>query len=105
MCELGISAKLSANSSYRPTRERPTNDHFRSLRLAHGWTQAELAERVCVEIERITGHRPPVDAQAISRIECGEISWPRRATRQALMALFGRRDGSSPRAVAETNSA
>lgn len=67
----------------------PTNAEFKSQRLARGWTQAELAELVCTEVERATGHRPAVDAQAISRIECGEISWPRRATRQALVALLG----------------
>ncbi|WP_433621735.1 hypothetical protein [Nocardia sp. CA-120079] len=64
------------------------NKQFRSQRLAHGWTQAELAERVCAEVERITGQRSAVDAQAVSRIECGEIRWPRHATRRALMALL-----------------
>ncbi|MCC3328679.1 hypothetical protein LK455_13325 [Nocardia abscessus] len=44
---------------------------------------------MCTEIEGATGHRPAVDAQAISRIERGEIRWPRTATRQALMALLG----------------
>ncbi|MBF6328709.1 helix-turn-helix domain-containing protein [Nocardia transvalensis] len=65
-----------------------TNERFKSLRLARGWTQAELAELVCQHVERTTGHRSAVDAQAISRIECGEVSWPRGATRQALVALL-----------------
>ncbi|QIS21961.1 helix-turn-helix domain-containing protein [Nocardia terpenica] len=65
-----------------------TNDQFRSRRLARGLTQDELAELVCNQVEQMTGHRPAVDGQAISRIECGEIAWPRRATRQALMALL-----------------
>ncbi|MEV0358303.1 helix-turn-helix transcriptional regulator [Nocardia sp. NPDC050697] len=59
------------------------------MRLARGLTQAELAARVRAEIERSTGKPSPVDAQAISRIECGEISWPRRSTREALVAVLG----------------
>ncbi|MEV4126115.1 helix-turn-helix transcriptional regulator [Nocardia sp. NPDC049707] len=66
-----------------------TNVRFRSYRLASGLTQVELAELVCAEVERTTGHRPGIDAQAISRIECGETTWPRRATRAALVALLG----------------
>ncbi|MVU82358.1 XRE family transcriptional regulator [Nocardia sp. ET3-3] len=67
----------------------PTNDQFKAFRLARGLTQPDLAELVCDYVEQRTGHRPGVDAQAISRIECGEIAWPRRATRQALVALLG----------------
>ncbi|MEV6278879.1 hypothetical protein [Nocardia sp. NPDC051832] len=51
-------------------------------------TQPELADAVCDEVERATGHHPAVDSQAISRLECGEITWPRRA-RQALVAILG----------------
>lgn len=65
-----------------------TNDHLRSLRLARGWTQGELAEMVCRHIEHETGRASAFDAQAVSRIECGEISWPRGTTRRALMALL-----------------
>ncbi|MEU1550220.1 hypothetical protein [Nocardia sp. NPDC005745] len=64
------------------------NELFKSRRLAHDWTHAELAALVCAEIENATGHRAAVDAQAISRIERGEIRWPRTATRQALMAVL-----------------
>ncbi len=66
-----------------------TNDLLRSLRLAQGWTQGELAELVCRHIEVATGRGSAFDAQAVSRIECGEISWPRDATRVALMAVLG----------------
>lgn len=65
-----------------------TNDLLRSLRLARGLTQGELAELVCRHIERATGRAAAVDAQAVSRMECGEISWPRGATRAALMAVL-----------------
>ncbi|WP_147403986.1 XRE family transcriptional regulator [Nocardia panacis] len=64
------------------------NEQFKTFRLATGLTQAQLAELVCDHVERATGHRPATDEQAISRIECGEIAWPRRATRQALVALL-----------------
>ncbi|MGI5221542.1 hypothetical protein [Nocardia sp. CA-290969] len=65
-----------------------TNNQFRSRRLTFGLTQAELAERVCDEVERCTGRRPGIDAQAISRIECGDITWPRHTTRRALVSVL-----------------
>lgn len=64
------------------------NDRLVALRLAHGWTQAEVAEQVCDDAERSTGHRPAVDARAISRMECGDITWPAAATRRAMRAIF-----------------
>ena len=64
------------------------NERFRSLRQARALTQAELATLVCDEVERATGHRPAVDAQAVSRIERGEITWPNLATRKALRTLL-----------------
>ncbi|MBF6584453.1 XRE family transcriptional regulator [Nocardia farcinica] len=48
-----------------------------------------MADLVCRHIENATGRSTGIDAQAISRIECGEIRWPRVATRQALVALLG----------------
>lgn len=65
------------------------NTQLSNRRLALGLTQAELAEQVCAHVEVAIGVRPAVDAQAISRIECGEITWPRRATRDALVAILG----------------
>lgn len=70
-------------------RGEPINEQFRTFRLARGLSQPELAGLVCDQVEQATGHRPGTDAQAISRIECGEIAWPRRATRKALMAVLG----------------
>ncbi|GAB2648217.1 tetratricopeptide repeat protein [Nocardia goodfellowii] len=52
-------------------------------------TQAEVAEAVCDEIERATGRRPSITGQAIYRLEAGELTWPRNATRAALMAVLG----------------
>lgn len=65
------------------------NERFKALRLARALTQAELAALTCDKVEQATGHRPAVDAQAISRIERGEITWPGSATRAALRALLG----------------
>ena len=64
------------------------NERFKALRLARGWTQGELAELTCAKVREATGHTPAVDAQAISRIERGEITWPSRATRTALRTLL-----------------
>lgn len=44
---------------------------------------------VCRYIECETGRASAFDAQAVSRIECGDITWPREITRQALMTLLG----------------
>lgn len=41
------------------------------------------------EIERVTGRLAGIDDQAISRLERGEIRWPRADTRRALVALLG----------------
>jgi transcriptional regulator with XRE-family HTH domain len=65
------------------------NERFKALRLARESTQAELAALTCDEVQRATGHRPAVDAQAISRIERGHITWPGNATRAALRSLLG----------------
>jgi transcriptional regulator with XRE-family HTH domain len=64
------------------------NKFLRTLRLFHQWTQAELAERVCDEVERSTGRRPAVDSLTISKLERGLISWPNRDSRQALRRIL-----------------
>lgn len=66
-----------------------TNHQFRGFRLARGLTQAKLAELVCDAVSRATGRPSAVDAQSISRIERGEITWPNGDTRGALHAVFG----------------
>ena len=64
------------------------NEQFRSRRQALSLTQSELAALACAQVQRDTGHRPAIDAQAIGRIERGEITWPSRATRDALRKLL-----------------
>jgi hypothetical protein len=47
-----------------------------------------LAALACGKVQESTGHRPAIDGQAIGRIERGEITWPNRATREALRSLL-----------------
>jgi transcriptional regulator with XRE-family HTH domain len=68
--------------------ELMTNDRLRALRLAHGLTQGALARLVCAEIEKATGHQAAVEAQTISRIERGVITWPNHETRRALRTVL-----------------
>lgn len=65
------------------------NEAFRQLRTGRRWTQADVAERVCDQIERATGRRPVTDAIAISRMERGVVTWPHVDTRKALRVVFG----------------
>jgi transcriptional regulator with XRE-family HTH domain len=64
------------------------NERFRALRQDLDLTQADLAALTCAQVQKDTGHRPAIDAQAIGRIERGEITWPNRATREALRTLL-----------------
>jgi transcriptional regulator with XRE-family HTH domain len=65
------------------------NNQIRGLRLARRLTQAKLAELVGDAVSRATGRASAIDAQTISRIERGEITWPSSDTRKALRAVFG----------------
>jgi transcriptional regulator with XRE-family HTH domain len=67
------------------------NEQIKALRLGRGLTQAELAVLVNDEVEKATGRAGGTDAQSISRIERGEITWPNVETRRALHAVFGTR--------------
>ena len=58
------------------------------MRLARGLTQGALAHLVCAEIEKATGRQAAVEAQTISRIERGVITWPNQETRRALRAVL-----------------
>lgn len=64
------------------------NDALRSLRLARGWTQMEVAERVSDAVKAATGTVPAVDALMISRLERGSITWPGKNYREALRTVF-----------------
>jgi transcriptional regulator with XRE-family HTH domain len=66
-----------------------TNDVLRRLRLGREWTQGEVAKRVNDRIRASAGRDSAIDANVISRLERGVITWPEREVRDALRAVFG----------------
>lgn len=69
---------------------RVGNEQLIEARLALGWTQAELATAVAEHILAGTGKTTGIDADYVSRLERGLISWPTKTTRCALEVLLGR---------------
>jgi transcriptional regulator with XRE-family HTH domain len=65
------------------------NDRLRRLRLTAELTQEQVAQRVSKRLEAATGHDERIDANTISRLERGIITWPRQAVRTALRQTFG----------------
>ncbi|MFE3555525.1 helix-turn-helix domain-containing protein [Streptomyces sp. NPDC059193] len=64
------------------------NETLRRLRRERRWTQAQAAERVCAQVQAATGRDPELDANWISRLERGAITWPSGDYRAALCAVF-----------------
>ncbi|MFD0359543.1 helix-turn-helix domain-containing protein [Streptomyces sp. NPDC127110] len=64
------------------------NEALRRHRHAHRWTQAQTAELVSAEVRAATGRDPELDANWISRLERGAITWPARQYRSALCKVF-----------------
>lgn len=65
------------------------NELLRTLRHKKQLTQAQLAELVRASVAGATGKRCDVDANWISRLERGTISWPNRDYRSALRKVLG----------------
>lgn len=65
-----------------------TNETFRRLRFDREWTQEELADRLCYYLEGTTGRRPGIDANWVSRLERGRITWPNKEFRRALRTVL-----------------
>lgn len=65
------------------------NDKIRRLRAALDWTQDELASAVRSRVETATGRESSFDANTVSRLERGFITWPNSEYRYALRAVFG----------------
>jgi hypothetical protein len=65
------------------------NQRFAAARAAHRVTEGQLAEQVANYVCRRTGRRPPIDADHVSRIERGLITWPGRDYREAFRAILG----------------
>ncbi|MGQ0776537.1 MAG: hypothetical protein ACT4NY_19280 [Pseudonocardiales bacterium] len=61
------------------------NRAFQLARRTRVLTQAQVAEAV----ERATGRRCGIDADYVSKVERGEISWPGAAYRSAFRAVLG----------------
>lgn len=52
-------------------------------------TQQAVADAVAALVATATGRRPPLDAGYISKLECGEITWPSADYRTAFRRHFG----------------
>lgn len=65
------------------------NERFAAARAARHLTAGQLAELVADFVEQDEGHRPPIDADHIGRIERGLIGWPHARYRKALRAVLG----------------
>ncbi|WP_075734093.1 helix-turn-helix domain-containing protein [Streptomyces acidiscabies] len=65
-----------------------SNEALREHRRVRRWTQAHVAERVCAQVRAATGRDPELDANWISRLERGAITWPSSDYRAALCVVF-----------------
>jgi len=65
------------------------NRAFQLARRSRVLTQAQVAEMVAEVVERATGRRCGIDADYVSKVERGEISWPGAAYRSAFRTVLG----------------
>lgn len=65
------------------------NRAFQLARRARALTQAQVAAMVAELVEQATGRRFGIDADYVSKVERGEISWPGEAYRSAFRTLLG----------------
>ncbi|MEU0686769.1 helix-turn-helix domain-containing protein [Streptomyces uncialis] len=89
---------MAARLSGAPTRPADggmmANESLRRLRHERRWTQAQVAELVCAQIETATGRNPGLEANWISRLERGAITWPSGGVQGGLVCgLSGIRRG------------
>ncbi|MFJ3206091.1 helix-turn-helix domain-containing protein [Streptomyces sp. NPDC086989] len=64
------------------------NEALRRHRNSQRWTQTQVAERVCAQVQAATGRDPELDANWVSRLERGAITWPSGDYRAALCTVF-----------------
>lgn len=64
------------------------NEVLRRLRLDRQLTQAQVADRVQASLLAKTGRIHSFDANRVSKLERGEITWPDRHYREALAEIF-----------------
>lgn len=65
------------------------NEVLRSLRLGRGWTQKQVADMARTWLRENYGKKCAIDANRISRLEVGGVTWPDEHYRKALAAVFG----------------
>lgn len=65
------------------------NEYFARARAARRLTGEQLADKVAARVLVETGRRPAIDADHVSRIERGLITWPGRQYREAFRVVLG----------------
>lgn len=65
------------------------NHDLRGRRLTVGITEGEVAEQVARLVTVQTGRELAIDANYVSKLERGIITWPNRAYREAFRTFFG----------------
>lgn len=65
------------------------NHDLRRRRLTVGITEGEVAEQVARLVAVQTGRELAIDANYVSKLERGVITWPNRAYREAFRTFFG----------------
>ncbi|MGH3912271.1 MAG: hypothetical protein ACRDTC_02490, partial [Pseudonocardiaceae bacterium] len=65
------------------------NRAFQLARRTRALTQAQVAELVAALVEQTTGRHYGIDADYVSKVERGEISWPGAAYRSAFRRVLG----------------
>jgi hypothetical protein len=70
--------------------QRPRINHnLRGRRLTVGITEGQVAEEVARLVAVQTGRELAIDANYVSKLERGVITWPNRAYRDAFRTFFG----------------
>lgn len=69
--------------------QRPRiNQNLRERRLTVGITEGQVAEEVARIVALQTGRELAIDANYVSKLERGVITWPNRAYRDAFRTFF-----------------
>lgn len=70
------------------TRHPRVNQNLRERRLTVGITEGQVAEEVARIVAHQTGRELAIDANYVSKLERGVITWPNRAHRDAFRTFF-----------------
>lgn len=90
--ERTISGEFAGESTSLFSVATVPNDALRSLRLARGWTQEQVAGMARTYLQEKYGKKdakpPAIDANRLSKLELGKTTWPSADYREALAAVF-----------------